>query len=168
MISFSTGKLRKNRFGPLRSYFLFQLLKLRKIHVKNSETNWWKHLMNSLYITVTSHHHLSIEESKRNVSLPEVGHWGPQDFFDKQILVSWYMSKLTMPSTRPALNFAMIRIFFLENIESCNLECSVHFFRGPWWIRRCHLIKPLLSGKQNKYAIKTTNPILSKKMGLDY
>lgn len=47
------------------------------------------------------------------------------------------------------------------------MECSVHFFRGSWWIRRCHLIKPLLSGKQNKYAIKHTNPILSQKMGLD-
>ena len=31
--------------------FLSQLLKLRKICGKNSETNWWKHLMNSLRIT---------------------------------------------------------------------------------------------------------------------
>ena len=46
MIPFSIRKLRKKScFGPLEFFlFLFQLSKFRKSH----ETNWWKHLMNSL------------------------------------------------------------------------------------------------------------------------
>ena len=36
--------------GPIR--FHFQLPKLRKFSVKHGETNWWKHLMNSLFTVV--------------------------------------------------------------------------------------------------------------------
>ena len=47
MISFWTGKLRKKNFlGPIRSLFSFSTA---KISGKNSESNWWKHLLSSLF-----------------------------------------------------------------------------------------------------------------------
>ena len=41
-----SGKLRKT--PTLDQYEVCLLFQLRKISGKNSETNWWKHLMNSL------------------------------------------------------------------------------------------------------------------------
>ena len=40
---------KKNCFGTIRSLFLFQLLKLKKIVETIGESNWWNCLMNSLY-----------------------------------------------------------------------------------------------------------------------
>ena len=103
MISFSTDQLKKTSLKTVLDCFAQAEKKLWKILVKLiGENISWICFYN--FTNFTSSSKYLLKEQKEMWTYRKLVH---KRFWHWQILVSWYISKRTMLSTRPALNFAI-------------------------------------------------------------